>query len=58
MTKEQLEQATLQIVIANFQDPNTTPSFDNYNIEDITDAVRLAVTVGNVCDDYVCGKFS
>ncbi len=58
MTKEQLEQATLQIVIANFQDPNTTPSFDNYNIEDITDALRLAVRVGNVCDDYMRGKFS
>ena len=58
MTKEQLEQATLQIVIANFRDPNTTPSFDNYNIEDIMDAVRLAVAVDNVCDDYMRGKFS
>lgn len=58
MTKEQLEQATLQIVIANFQDPNTTPSFDNYNIEDIMDAVRLAATVEKVCADYMRGKFS
>ncbi len=41
MTNEKFEQATLQILIANLQDPNTTPSFDNYSDSDIQDAFKL-----------------
>lgn len=52
MTKEQLKQATLQIFIANLQDPNTTPSFDNYSENDIKDAAIMAAEVADVCNKY------
>ena len=58
MTNEKFEQATLQILIANLQDPNTTPSFDNYSMNDIRDAVRMAVAVERTCEEYIHGKFS
>ena len=51
MTKEQLEQATLQVLIANFQDPNTTPSFDRYSKNDIYDALQVVLAVETVVDE-------
>jgi len=52
MTKEQLEQATLQILIANLQDPNTSPSFDNYSESDIKDAAIMAAEWADVCNKF------
>ena len=49
MTNEKFEQATLQILIANLQDPNTTPSFDNYSENDIRDAAHMAMEVERIC---------
>jgi len=45
LTSTEIINATLQVVIANFQDPNTTPSFDNYSENDIKDAFRLVDNV-------------
>ena len=53
MTYEQLEQATLQVLIANFRDPNTTPSFDRYSKNDIYDALQVVLAVENVVNDYM-----
>lgn len=53
MTKEQLEQATLQVLIANFLDPNTTPSFNRYSKNDIYDALQVVLAVETVVDEYI-----
>lgn len=45
LTTTEIINATLQVVIANFQDPNTTPSFDNYSENDIKDAFKLVDNV-------------